>query len=40
MRESHQTGATPAQQQVLLRTIGYYQRNLPYMRYDHYLAQG
>lgn len=32
--------ATPAQVQVLRKTIGYYQRNRPYMRYDHYLAQG
>jgi len=26
--------------QMLHTTIGYYQRNLPYMRYDQYLAQG
>jgi hypothetical protein len=28
------------QVQALQRTIGYYRRNLPYMRYDHYLARG
>lgn len=27
-------------QQAVLRTAGYYQRNLPSMRYDAYLAQG
>jgi hypothetical protein len=32
--------ATATQVQVLRKTIGYYQRNRPYMRYDHYLAQG
>jgi len=31
---------SPTQRQVLTTTIGYYQRNLPYMRYDHYLSQG
>jgi hypothetical protein len=25
---------------VLLKTVGYYRRNLPYMRYHHYLARG
>jgi hypothetical protein len=30
----------PSQLKALNTTIGYYQRNLPYMRYDHYLAQG
>lgn len=29
-----------SQLQALQRTIGYYRRNLPYMRYDHYLARG
>jgi hypothetical protein len=29
-----------AQRKALNTTIGYYQRNLPYMRYDQYLAQG
>ncbi len=28
------------QRQTLNTTIGYYQRNLPYMHYDQYLAQG
>jgi len=31
---------SPTQQEVLNKTIGYYRRNLPYMRYDYYLAQG
>jgi hypothetical protein len=31
---------TPTQVQVLHKTIGYYQRNLAYMRYDVYLSQG
>ncbi len=39
-QEALKAGCSQAQQQVLLRTIGYYQRNLPYMRYNHYLAQG
>lgn len=29
-----------AQRQTLRTTSGYYQRNLPYMRYDQYLARG
>jgi hypothetical protein len=29
-----------AQRQVINTTVGYYRRNLPYMRYGHYLAQG
>jgi hypothetical protein len=31
---------TATQGQVLRKTIGYYQRNLAYMRYDAYLTQG
>jgi len=31
---------TATQVQALRKTSGYYQRNLPYMRYDSYLAQG
>jgi hypothetical protein len=31
---------TPTHVQVLRKTIGYYRRNQPYMRYDQYLAQG
>lgn len=31
---------TPGQQAVVQKTIGYYRRNLPYMRYDEYLARG
>jgi hypothetical protein len=31
---------SPAQLKALNTTIGYYRRNLPYMHYDHYLAQG
>lgn len=34
------TERTPTQVQVLRTTIGYYQRNLAYMRYDAYLSQG
>jgi hypothetical protein len=33
-------GVTTTQVQVLRKTIGYYQRNRPYMRYDQYLARG
>jgi hypothetical protein len=29
-----------SQREALNTTIGYYRRNLPYMRYDQYLAQG
>jgi hypothetical protein len=32
--------ATPAQRQELEKTANYFERNLPYMAYDHYLAQG
>jgi len=31
---------TSTQVQVVGKTIGYYQRNLPYMRYDQYLCRG
>jgi hypothetical protein len=31
---------TETQRMARERTIGYYERNLAYMRYDHYLAQG
>jgi hypothetical protein len=31
---------SPAQREVLNTTIGYYRRNLPYMRYDQYLDRG
>jgi hypothetical protein len=31
---------TDTQRQALNTTIGYYRRNLPYMRYDRYLEQG
>lgn len=31
---------SPSQCQALNTTIGYYQRNLPYMHYDQYLARG
>lgn len=33
-------GRTAAQLQALHKTIGYYRRNLPFMRYDEYLARG
>jgi hypothetical protein len=32
--------ATPAQRQALEKAANYSERNLPYMAYDHYLAQG
>jgi hypothetical protein len=32
--------ATPAQRQALEKAANYFERNLPYMAYDHYLAQG
>jgi hypothetical protein len=35
-----ETGRTAAQVQALQKTAGYYRRNLPYMRYDQYLARG
>jgi hypothetical protein len=38
--EAAASTATPSQRKILARTIGYYRRNQPYMRYDHYLAQG
>jgi hypothetical protein len=31
---------SPAQQEVMNTTIGYYRRNRPYMHYDRYLARG
>lgn len=31
---------SPTARESLNKAIGYYRRNLPYMRYDHYLAQG
>jgi hypothetical protein len=31
---------TLTQRQAVRRTVGYYRRNQPYMRYDEYLAQG
>lgn len=31
---------TAVQRQALLRTVGYYRRNAPYMHYDVYLARG
>ncbi len=31
---------TDPQREVVLRTVGYYHRTAPYMRYDDYLAQG
>jgi hypothetical protein len=40
--ESHaqDSALSTSQRQALRTTIGYYRRNLPYMRYDLYLAQG
>ena len=34
------SASSPAQRKALKSTIGYYRRNLPYMRYDQYLARG
>lgn len=31
---------TASQQEVVRKAVGYYRRNLPYMRYDEYLARG
>jgi hypothetical protein len=31
---------TPSQREPVRKAVGYYQRNLPYMRYDEYLARG
>jgi hypothetical protein len=31
---------TETQRKVVLKTVGYYRRNAPYMRYDEYLGQG
>jgi hypothetical protein len=38
--EAHDPTCTATQRQAVRRTIGYYQRHRPYMRYDEYLAQG
>jgi hypothetical protein len=38
--EADAPARTDGQRTVIKRTIGYYQRNLPSMHYDHYLAQG
>jgi hypothetical protein len=34
------SASSSAQRKALKSTIGYYRRNLPYMRYDRYLARG
>lgn len=34
------SSASESQRKAVERTIGYYRRNQPFMRYDHYLAQG
>jgi hypothetical protein len=39
-RHAQDSALSAAQRQVLNTTIGYYRRNLPYMRYGSYLAQG
>jgi hypothetical protein len=38
--EGKDPACTGAQRQAVHRTVGYYRRNRPYMRYDKYLAQG
>jgi len=39
-QEASQPERTATQAAALQKTIGYYQRNLPYMQYDVYLARG
>jgi hypothetical protein len=39
-KEAEQPERTATQVATLRKTIGYYQRNLPYMHYDVYLARG
>ena len=39
-KQAEQPERTTTQVAVLRKTIGYYQRNLPYMQYDVYLARG
>jgi hypothetical protein len=39
-QEASSSTWTQAQRQAVERTIGYYERNLAYMRYDEYLSQG
>jgi hypothetical protein len=38
--EGKEPTRTAAQRQAVRRTVGYYRRNRPYMRYDEYLARG
>ena len=38
--EAKDPTCTATQRQAVRRTVGYYRRNRPYMRYDEYLAQG
>jgi hypothetical protein len=38
--EGHDPTRTATQRQAVRRTVGYYRRNRPYMRYDEYLAHG
>jgi hypothetical protein len=38
--EGHDPTHTGLQRQAVRRTVGYYRRNRPYMRYDEYLARG
>jgi len=38
--EAHEPTCTTTQRQVVGRTVGSYQRNRPYRRYDEYLARG
>jgi hypothetical protein len=38
--EGQDPTCTGAQRQAVRRTVGYYQRNRPYMHYDEYLARG
>jgi hypothetical protein len=38
--EANDPTCTATQRRAVRRTVGYYRRNRPYMRYDEYLAQG
>jgi len=39
-KRAYEQSLSPAQRRTLQATIGYYQHNLPYMRYDEYLSRG
>ena len=39
-KRAYEQSLSTAQRRTLQATVGYYQRNLPYMRYDEYLSRG